>query len=139
MKVLLPLLTLYLASGPADCDDVTGYTGGRVLINCRYDHMRYMNHTKYFCKLSRSQCTNKILSETQTTNDPERRVFFANETVPGLFSVLIKNVSRQDGGTYRCGVEDTTTKPTDVTLQVKEGEEIPICILVTFSDSLGLI
>ncbi|KAL6482363.1 hypothetical protein MHYP_G00104430 [Metynnis hypsauchen] len=120
MKIFLVFSLFLISAGPADCDDVTGYTGGRVHINCRYDHMRYMNHTKYFCKLSRSQCTDKILSETQTTSDPERRVFFANETVPGFFGVLIKNVSRQDGGTYRCGVEDTTTKPTDVTLQVKE-------------------
>ncbi|KAL6482364.1 hypothetical protein MHYP_G00104440 [Metynnis hypsauchen] len=99
MKIFL-IFSLFLISGPADCDDVTGYTGGRVLINCRYDHMRYMNHTKYFCKLSRSQCTDKILSETQTTSDPERRVFFIGKPQPGFFGVLIKNVSRQDGGTY---------------------------------------
>ncbi|KAL7852020.1 hypothetical protein SRHO_G00178050 [Serrasalmus rhombeus] len=120
MKVLLLILTLYLASGPGDCVEVTGYTGGRVLINCKYDHTRYMNHTKYFCKISRGKCTDKILSKMQNTSDHERRVFFVDETLPGLFSVLIKNVSAQDGGTYGCGVEDAAVKPTDVTLQVKE-------------------
>ncbi|XP_017544023.2 polymeric immunoglobulin receptor-like isoform X2 [Pygocentrus nattereri] len=120
MKVLLLILTLYLTSGPVDCAEVTGYTGGRVLINCKYGHTRYMNHTKYFCKISRGKCTDKILSKTQNTSDHERRVFFVNETLAGIFSVLIKNVSLQDGGTYRCGVEDPAVKPTDVTLQVKE-------------------
>ncbi|KAL7845211.1 hypothetical protein AOLI_G00234030 [Acnodon oligacanthus] len=120
MKVLLPILTLYLASGPVDCAGVTGYTGGRVLINCKYEHWTYLNHTKYFCKINQDKCSDKILSKAQITSDLERRVFFVDETVPGLFGVLIKNVSRQDGGTYRCGVEATTAKPTDVTLQVKE-------------------
>uniref|UniRef100_A0AAR2JZ16 Immunoglobulin domain-containing protein n=1 Tax=Pygocentrus nattereri TaxID=42514 RepID=A0AAR2JZ16_PYGNA len=119
MKIFL-IFYLFLISGPVDCAEVTGYTGGRVFINCRYDHKRYMDHTKYFSKKSRGKCTDKILSKTQNTSDHESRIFFVDETQPGLFSVLIKNVSLQDGGTYRCGVEDAAAKPTDVTLQVKE-------------------
>ncbi|KAL7845194.1 hypothetical protein AOLI_G00233860 [Acnodon oligacanthus] len=114
------IFSIFLISGPVDCAGVTGYTGGRVLIYCRYDHWTYLNRTKYFCKINQDKCSDKILSKAQITSDLERRVFFVDETVPGLFGVLIKNVSRQDGGTYRCGVEVTTAKPTDVTLQVKE-------------------
>ncbi|XP_036413117.1 CMRF35-like molecule 8 [Colossoma macropomum] len=121
MKVLLLILTLYLVSGPVGCVEVTGYTGGSVLINCIYDYMKYKNHTKYFCKLNqKKECTDQILLKTQNIGAHDGRFFLMDETQPGMFSVLIKNVSQQDGGTYRCGVEDKTAKPTDVTLQVKE-------------------
>ncbi|XP_036420333.1 polymeric immunoglobulin receptor-like, partial [Colossoma macropomum] len=121
MKIFLIFSLFLISAGPVGCVEVTGYKGGSVLINCIYDYMKYKNHTKYFCKLNqRKECTDQILLKTQNPGAHDGRFILMDETQPGTFSVLIKNVSQQDGGTYRCGVEDKTAKPTDVTLQVKE-------------------
>ncbi|XP_036419531.1 polymeric immunoglobulin receptor-like [Colossoma macropomum] len=80
-----------------------------------------MNHTKYFCKLNqRKECTDQILSKTQNPETHNGRFFLLDETQPGMFSVLNKNVSQQDGGIYRCGVQDKAAQLTDVTLKVKQ-------------------
>ncbi|XP_072528150.1 polymeric immunoglobulin receptor-like [Salminus brasiliensis] len=121
MKILLIFITtLYLSSDQMDCAEVTGYKRGSALFNCRYDYPKYKNHTKYFCKLENKRCTTKILSNT--TADPDGKIFFMNVTpdMPGMYSVMIKNISQQDGGTYRCGVEKQGAQFTDVTLTVKE-------------------
>ncbi|XP_036419532.1 uncharacterized protein LOC118803127 [Colossoma macropomum] len=116
MEIFL-IFTLYLISGQVDCVDVIGYAGGSVLINCQFDPLRYTNHTKYLCKINRgTQCTEKILPKTQNTRDQEGRFFLMDGNGPGLYSVLIKNISQQDDGTYRCGVEEKR----DVTMKVKE-------------------
>ncbi|KAI4891836.1 hypothetical protein NFI96_023136 [Prochilodus magdalenae] len=123
MKILL-ILTLYLVPGQVDSVGVMGYEGGSFFISCKYDYLRYTNHTKYFCRLKGSQCTDKVLSKTQNPSEHEGRVFFV-EGDPGLFNVHFKNISQQDNGTYRCGVEGEPAQTTDVTLKVKEGERFP--------------
>uniref|UniRef100_W5LEN3 Ig-like domain-containing protein n=1 Tax=Astyanax mexicanus TaxID=7994 RepID=W5LEN3_ASTMX len=110
-----------LLVGGVDCDDVTGYIGGSVLINCYYTNPNYINHTKYFCKLDKNQCMEKFLSNKSTSPNPDQKIFFMEETQLKLYSVLIKNISQQDAGTYRCGVENRN-QFTDVELKVEEGE-----------------
>ncbi|XP_072513234.1 polymeric immunoglobulin receptor-like isoform X2 [Salminus brasiliensis] len=119
MRILLTF-TFCLIAGQQDCAEVTGYKGGSALFNFRYDYLKYKNHTKYFCKLESKRCTAKILSNT--TADPDGKIFFMNVTpdMPGMYSVMIKNISQQDGGTYRCGVDKQGAQFTNVTLTVKE-------------------
>ncbi|KAI4892578.1 hypothetical protein NFI96_013853 [Prochilodus magdalenae] len=112
-------------TGQVDSVGVTGYEGGSFLISCKYDYLRYTNHTKYFCELKGSQCTDKVLSKTHNPREPEGRVFFMEGENPGLFNVHFKNISQQDNGTYRCGVEGEPAQITDVTLKVKEAD--PCC------------
>ncbi|KAG9262821.1 hypothetical protein AMEX_G24722 [Astyanax mexicanus] len=118
MRILL-IFTFFLISGGVDCDDVTGYIGGSVLINCYYTNPNYINHTKYFCKLDKNQCMEKFLSNESTSPNPDQKIFFMEETQLKLYSVLIKNISQQDAGTYRCGVENRN-QFTDVELKVEE-------------------
>ncbi|KAG9262806.1 hypothetical protein AMEX_G24690 [Astyanax mexicanus] len=118
LKILL-IFTVSFISGGVDYGDVTGYTGGSVLINCKYTNPNSVNHTKYFCKLDeKNQCMEKFLSNESTTPNPDQKIFFMHEKL-GLYNVLIKNISLQDAGTYRCGVENKN-QFTDVELKVEE-------------------
>uniref|UniRef100_A0A3B1IS30 Immunoglobulin domain-containing protein n=1 Tax=Astyanax mexicanus TaxID=7994 RepID=A0A3B1IS30_ASTMX len=115
LKILL-IFTVSFISGEVDYDDVTGYKGGSVLINCYYTNP----HTKYFCKLDENkQCIEKFLSNESTSPNPDQKIFSMDDTQLKLYSLLIKNISQQDAGTYRCGVEKGN-KLIDVKLEVEE-------------------
>ncbi|XP_035390620.1 uncharacterized protein LOC113591735 [Electrophorus electricus] len=117
MKLLL-IFSFWLFSGRVHCADVIGYTGGSVIINWHYDILKYMNHTKQFCKIAQSKCTDKIIPQMVNMWADEIKFIAVDDTKTGFYSVLIRNISKQDAGTYRFGVEGASSS--DVTLSVKE-------------------
>ncbi|XP_053499572.1 uncharacterized protein LOC128619418 isoform X2 [Ictalurus furcatus] len=102
MKILL-LVTLYLFSGPVDCTDVTGFSGGSVIIIS--DLQWNSNHTKYICKMSQTDCVDIIRFHSQSIHVQYKR-FLLYRNTGGSFLVLIRKLKPQDAGTYRIGVED---------------------------------
>lgn len=97
-----------------------GYEGGNVIINCKYNFQKYSNHTKYFCKIKDGNCKN-ILHETEKKWDTKGKFFAVDETTTGVYSMLIRNLSQEDGGNYSFGVEKQQSQ-LNVELHVLNGE-----------------
>ncbi|KAB5523730.1 hypothetical protein PHYPO_G00155840 [Pangasianodon hypophthalmus] len=120
---MLLIFTLYLISAQVDCEEdvkVTGYEGGSVIINYKYNPQKYNNHTKYFCKINKRNCKN-IFSQTKEKWDLKGKFFAVDEIPAGVYSVLIRNLSQEDGGNYRFGVEDQNENLLNVELDVENG------------------
>ncbi|XP_067296725.1 polymeric immunoglobulin receptor isoform X2 [Pseudorasbora parva] len=133
MKTVLFFLffTLCLIKGHmSDAADVV--TGGSVIIKCLYDPKKSQTResAKSFCKVSGNECT----TMTEVNNDlwiPEERFSMTENKSVGFISVLIRNLTVNDSGTYKCkGVQD-------VNLDVKQepccgsSEELTAYILTT--------
>ncbi|XP_066510856.1 adhesion G protein-coupled receptor E3-like [Hoplias malabaricus] len=101
MKTLL-IFTFSLISGPVCCFDMTGYLSGSVRVYCY--HQQYGQNNKYFCKNVTDECMN-----VQTQNTSVK--------TPGALTVVCRNLSLQDSGSYRCG--ETGGWSHDVELKVK--------------------
>ncbi|XP_027026169.2 uncharacterized protein LOC113658141 [Tachysurus fulvidraco] len=102
MKIFLVII-LYLISGPVDCSDVIGYSGGSVIV------VSYMNwyedNSKYICKVNEKDCTDIIRVDTkQNKVQVGRFKLYANPA--NLFLVLIRKLKPQDAGMYRFGLGD---------------------------------
>ncbi|XP_058265293.1 uncharacterized protein LOC131365618 [Hemibagrus wyckioides] len=112
MKILL-LIILYLISGPVDCTDVIGYSGGSVIIIS--DIQWYKHNSKYICKVNEKDCTDIIRADTKRSKVQDGRFKLYSNT-ENLFLVLIRKLKPQDAGTYRFGVGDQSNST--VTLKV---------------------
>ncbi|XP_066510821.1 polymeric immunoglobulin receptor-like [Hoplias malabaricus] len=107
MKTLL-IFTFFLISGPVGCFDVIGYPGGSVKIYCK----QYEENKNYFCKKGTDECINV---ETQDTWVHKERLSLIDS--PGDLTIIFRNLSLQDSGSYRCG--ETGGWSHDVELKVK--------------------
>ncbi|GAA6110939.1 polymeric immunoglobulin receptor-like isoform X1 [Tachysurus ichikawai] len=102
MKILL-LVILYLISGPVDCSDVIGYSGGSVIVIS--DINWYKDNSKYICKVNEKDCTDIIRVDTkQNKVQVGRFKLYANTN--NFFLVLIRKLKPQDAGMYRFGLGD---------------------------------
>ncbi|KAI5109459.1 polymeric immunoglobulin receptor-like [Silurus meridionalis] len=117
MKILIIIIfTFCLIS---DGQEVTGYSGGAVLIKCKYDPEYKL---KYFCKNSWPGCSNL---ETEAKNEwvtPGRFTLF-DDTKSAEIRVMIRELTVEDAGTYQCGFGNVNGKDifTRVELKVQEG------------------
>ncbi|KAI4900755.1 hypothetical protein NFI96_018797, partial [Prochilodus magdalenae] len=118
MKVLFLLFTFSLISGPVSCSEVIGYSGGTVIINCKYYRQLHRDH-KYFCEISTKQCV--YLDQTENTWSHKGRVDLYDN--PGVLTVIYRNLRLQDAGSYQCG--ETVVWGQDVNLKVNED---PCCL-----------
>ncbi|XP_066510845.1 polymeric immunoglobulin receptor-like [Hoplias malabaricus] len=109
MKTLL-IFTFSLISGPVCCFDMTGYLSGSVRVYCY--HQQYGQNNKYFCKNGTDECMNV---QTQNTWVHKERLSIVK--TPGALTVVCRNLSLQDSGSYRCG--ETGGWSHDVELKVK--------------------
>lgn len=99
-------------------DPVPAITGGSVIINCVYNRENAKTSAKSFCKKLGSNCT----TMTEVKNDlwiPEERFSMTDNTTLGLISVLIRNLTVNDSGTYRC--KDGSEWFQEVKLNVEQG------------------
>ncbi|XP_066503048.1 CMRF35-like molecule 9 [Hoplias malabaricus] len=103
MKILF--IYTYLISGLVRCFDVTGYTGGTVIIFCNYQQLG--QNEKYFCKKGINPNTLKdcvIINHNQTPNivsHKDSRIALVD--TPNILTVVHKELSLQDSGSYKCG------------------------------------
>ncbi|KAF4077980.1 hypothetical protein AMELA_G00194180 [Ameiurus melas] len=102
MKILL-IFILYLISGPVDCSDVIGYSGGSVIMISKINW--YTSNSKYICKVKENDCTDIIRVETKRHQTQEGR-FKLYSNINNVFTVLIRKLKPQDAGTYRFGLEN---------------------------------
>ncbi|XP_036413362.1 polymeric immunoglobulin receptor-like [Colossoma macropomum] len=148
-KILL-IFTLFLISvGGGESERVTGYSGGGILIKCRYN-TTYTSNTKYFCKSLWPNCTDQIkkgvknewiksggfsLFKTGDKNEwihSGRSSLFDN-TSAAVFQVMISNLTVEDSGTYQCGVHIDFKNDiyTPVELKVEEDQDCEKSISVS--------
>ncbi|KAI5109453.1 polymeric immunoglobulin receptor-like isoform X1, partial [Silurus meridionalis] len=102
--------------------EVTGYSGGGVLIKCKYD-TDYTQKQKYFCKGSSPGCSDLIRTKDKNMWVTSGRFSLFDDTKSAEFSVMIREITVEDTGTYQCGVDISLGKDiyTSVELKVKEG------------------
>ncbi|KAF4078864.1 hypothetical protein AMELA_G00186440 [Ameiurus melas] len=122
MKILL-IFTLCLISDGGASKKVTGYSGGGVLIKCKYD-TEYREKQKYFCKGSVPGCSDQIKTGAKNEWINSGRFSLFDDTKSAEFSVMIRELTVEDTGTYHCGVDISWGNDiyTPVELKVKEGE-----------------
>ncbi|XP_047669170.1 polymeric immunoglobulin receptor-like isoform X6 [Tachysurus fulvidraco] len=120
MKILL-IFTLCLISDGGASNEVTGYSGGGILIKCKYD-AKVTQRPKYFCKDSISVCSDQIKTGDKNQWVNSGRFSLFDDTNSSEFWVMIRELTVQDTGMYYCGVD--ITSGTDikalVNLNVKE-------------------
>ncbi|KAJ8001467.1 hypothetical protein DPEC_G00169800 [Dallia pectoralis] len=134
MKILQKLLLLTFMTGCVESFKVIGYTGGTVTVYCHYSEEQ-KNKDKYFCKGTYGvSCEDKIRTNTWKHKD---RFSLYDNTVENYFTVVIRQLTREDKGTYWCGVDISGSRDsyTIVELEVEEDE---ICkTLITATANLG--
>ncbi|KAI5611192.1 polymeric immunoglobulin receptor-like, partial [Silurus asotus] len=113
---------IFLINGGAS-KEVTGYSGGGVLIKCKYN-TEYTENPKYFCKGSPPGCSDLIKTGDKNMWETSGRFSLFDDTKSAEFSVMIREITVEDTGTYQCGVDISLGKDiyTAVELKVKEGE-----------------
>ena len=100
---------------------MTGHKGGDVIIKCEYDAL-YKTHRKYLCKGSWSSCSSNIKADSNTIPEPGHKFSLYDNPSEGNFMVLITQVTEEDGGNYRCVVDNApTVTSTELQLKVKKG------------------
>ncbi|XP_066510800.1 polymeric immunoglobulin receptor-like [Hoplias malabaricus] len=109
MKTLL-IFTFFLISGLVGCFDVFGYSEGSVRMECKYQ--KNGNYSKFFCKKGTDGCIN-----VQTQNNWVHKERLSLHDSPGALTLIFRNLSLQDSGSYRCG--ETGGWSHDVELKVK--------------------
>uniref|UniRef100_A0A8B9GX60 Immunoglobulin domain-containing protein n=1 Tax=Astyanax mexicanus TaxID=7994 RepID=A0A8B9GX60_ASTMX len=100
MKILL-IFTLYLISVSGN---VTGYSGGGVLIKCKYDR-EYTSNKKYFCKGSWSNCGDLIRTGDKNKWVDTGRFSLIDKPSSAEFWVMIRELTIEDSGLYQCAVD----------------------------------
>ncbi|KAF4078856.1 hypothetical protein AMELA_G00186260 [Ameiurus melas] len=119
MKILL-IFTLCLISDGGATENVTGYSGGGVLIKCKY-YTKYRENQKYFCKGPWTSCSYQIKTGAKNEWINSGRFSLFDDTKSAEFSVMIRELTVEDAGAYYCGVDkywmDIYTR---VELKVKE-------------------
>ncbi|XP_046710755.1 polymeric immunoglobulin receptor-like isoform X2 [Silurus meridionalis] len=122
MKILLLIFTLCLISDVGASEEVTGYIGGGVLINCKYD-TEYIKNTKSFCKVASLVCSDQIKTEAKNMWVTSGRFSVFDDTKSAEFWVMIRELTVEDTGTYRCGDYPSAWMKmyTQVELKIKKG------------------
>ncbi|XP_034149971.1 polymeric immunoglobulin receptor isoform X2 [Esox lucius] len=125
MRILLIFTLLAFMTGCVSSFTVPGYSGGTVFIYCHYERGDIIDK-KYFCmapeyNMSQS-CEVKIRASSQNTWQHRGRFSLYDDTERNLFTVVIRQLTREDEGIYWCGVDkpgvpDSYTK---VEMEVKD-------------------
>ncbi|KAI5614554.1 polymeric immunoglobulin receptor-like isoform X2, partial [Silurus asotus] len=121
-KVYFTQISLTVTDGGA-FKEVTGYSGSEILIKCKYD-TEYTQNLKKFCKGSSPGCSDLIKTGDKNMWVTSGRFSVFDDTKSAEFSVMIREITVEDTGTYQCGVDISLGNDiyTAVELKVKEGE-----------------
>ncbi|KAG9262816.1 hypothetical protein AMEX_G24707 [Astyanax mexicanus] len=96
MKTLL-IFTLYLISGPVGSVDVIGYSGGTVIMTCKWNRL-----TKSFCKTSPSNTCESTIYTTDRGRWFNRDRLYLFEEFYNQLVVLYRRLVPEDTGSYQC-------------------------------------
>ncbi|XP_047377757.1 polymeric immunoglobulin receptor [Sciurus carolinensis] len=107
--------------GPTEVNSVEGSS---VSIKCYYPATSVNRHTrKYWCRQGgRGSCTTLISSEGYISKDYVGRANLTNFPADGTFEVTIAQLTRDDSGSYKCGLGiNNRGLSFDVSLEVSHG------------------
>ncbi|KAL1005438.1 hypothetical protein UPYG_G00059130 [Umbra pygmaea] len=125
MRILLIFTVLCFTTGHVSLFSVTGFFGGTVIIYCQYDN-KHISNDKYFCMGPKYSwnCKDNIRTGAKNTWYHNGRFSLYDDTEVNYFMVVIRQLTRQDEGTYWCGVDISVIADSynKVELEVKEGE-----------------
>ncbi|XP_017538945.2 CMRF35-like molecule 8 isoform X2 [Pygocentrus nattereri] len=108
-----------------------GYSGGGVLIKCRYER-RYTSNPKYLCTGLWPFLANQIWTNGKNEWMNMGRFSLFDDTRAAQFWVVIRELTVEDSGTYKCAVGKSGFDVyTPVELNVKEGQSHEKSISVT--------
>ncbi|XP_050961006.1 polymeric immunoglobulin receptor [Labeo rohita] len=119
MKIIWTF-TLLMIPGVVSSISVTGYSGGGVIITCRY-YEGYTANAKYFCRGQWSECIDEIRTNTKNKWVHSGRFSVYDDTSAAVFTVTIRDLSEQDSDTYYCG--------TDISAKVDSYTEVNLNII----------
>ncbi|KAK6301001.1 hypothetical protein J4Q44_G00290990 [Coregonus suidteri] len=121
MRILLIVILLSFMTGCLSSFKVTGYSGGTVIIYCDYS-IEERSSEKYFCMGEYSwSCEDKIKTGLKNSWQNSGRFSLYDNIGRNYFKVIIRQLTKQDEGTYWCGVDKPTAPDsyTKVELDVK--------------------
>ncbi|XP_016398979.1 polymeric immunoglobulin receptor-like [Sinocyclocheilus rhinocerous] len=129
MKIIWTF-TLLMIPGVMSSISVRGYSGGGVIITCRY-YEGYTDNAKYFCRGQKKiteWCSELIKTDKKNGGkwvDSGRFSLF-DDTRAAVFTVTFRDLSEQDSDTYYCAVDISgiIDSYTEVNLNVVTGEQI---------------
>ncbi|KAL6482267.1 hypothetical protein MHYP_G00103470 [Metynnis hypsauchen] len=128
---ILFIFTLFLISGGGESKRVTGYSGGGVLIKCKYD-TEYASNPKYLCTGLWPCMTKPIWTDVKKKWINRGRFSLFDDTRASQFWVLIRELTVEDSGTYKCGVDISGIDVyKSVELKVEEDQDYEKSISVT--------
>ncbi|XP_051560662.1 uncharacterized protein LOC127445002 isoform X2 [Myxocyprinus asiaticus] len=121
-------LTLLMIPGAVMSISVTGYSGGEIIITCRYDK-GYERNAKYFCRhtdVLTQKCKDLIRTDIKDEWTHEGRFSLYDDTRAAVFTVIIRDLNKQDSDKYYCGTDISYSGDlyTEVNLNVREGHQI---------------
>uniref|UniRef100_A0AAR2IZX0 Ig-like domain-containing protein n=1 Tax=Pygocentrus nattereri TaxID=42514 RepID=A0AAR2IZX0_PYGNA len=121
-----------LLVGGGESERVTGYSGGGVLIKCRYER-RYTLNPKYLCTGPWPCMTKPIWTDAKNEWINSGRFSLFDDTRAAQFWVMIRELTVEDSGTYQCGVHKYLVIDvyTPVELKVEEDPDYKKSISVT--------
>ncbi|CAB1344303.1 unnamed protein product [Coregonus sp. 'balchen'] len=122
MRILLIVILLSFMTGCLSSFKVTGYSGRTVIINCEYS-IEERSHEKYLCMGEYSwSCEDIIRTGLKNTWQHSGRFSLYDNTEGNYFKVIIRQLTKQDEGTYWCGVDipNAPDSYTKVELDVKK-------------------
>ncbi|RXN09879.1 polymeric immunoglobulin receptor-like protein [Labeo rohita] len=108
MKIIWTF-TLLMIPGVVSSISVTGYSGGGVIITCKYDR-KYTANAKYFCRGQWSECINKIRTNNKNEWFDDGRFSLFDDTSAAVFTVIIRDLCEQDSGMYQCASDISWSK-----------------------------
>ncbi|KAL1005096.1 hypothetical protein UPYG_G00054470 [Umbra pygmaea] len=119
MRILLIFTLLSFITGRVGSFTVMGYSGGTVIINCHY-RKEDSGDLKYFCMNADIwSCKVKIITGVKDSWYHSDRFSLYDDTEVNNFMVVIRNLTRQDEGTYCCRVDKLIVPDSCIKIQLK--------------------
>ncbi|XP_051539518.1 polymeric immunoglobulin receptor-like isoform X2 [Myxocyprinus asiaticus] len=124
MNIILTF-TLLMIPGAVTSIIVTGYSGGGVIISCKYEK-QYKTNVKYFCRGQWSTCSDLIRTDMKDKLVQKEKVYLYDNTRAAVFILIIRHLKKQDTDKYYCGIYRPVAldSKTEVHLKVREGDQI---------------
>ncbi|XP_037399232.1 polymeric immunoglobulin receptor-like [Pygocentrus nattereri] len=123
MKILL-IFTLFLISvGGGESERVMGYSGGGVLIKCRYE-TQYTSNPKYLCEAPWPCMTKPIWTDAKNEWIHSGRFSLFDDTRAAQFWVVIRELTVKDSGKYKCAVDKDLAIDVYTPVELKVEEDL---------------